>query len=66
MLCESSHTAGSESRLPWQGVEVRLDREALVKPDAQEVEAVHGLDLRAVDIDGERGGGGLPLTPTIT
>jgi hypothetical protein len=66
MLCESSQAAGKESCLTRQGVKVWPDREALVDCDAQEVKAVYWLDLRAVDVDGERGGGGLPLPPTIT
>jgi hypothetical protein len=65
ILGKSSHAAGPEPCLPRQGVKVRPDREALVERDAQEVKSVCGHDLRAVDVDGECGGG-LPLPRTIT
>jgi hypothetical protein len=68
VLCESGESgdaAGTESRLPCQGVEVWPDCKVPVECDAQEVERADGLDLLAVDVDSEREGG-LPLPPTIT
>jgi hypothetical protein len=60
MLCQSGDTDGSEGRLPCQGVEVWLYRELPIERDNQEVKGAPRLDLRAVNVDGE-GGGGLPL-----